>query len=74
MLPKGLRRVRTYGWLSPAAKQRFETIRTLLNALEQPTPGRATFTIAVMCPHCQRAMRRIADFRRSRGPPEVRHV
>jgi len=72
VLPKGFRRIRTYGWLSPAAKQRFQTVRTLLNALEHPKPARATFTIAMACPHCQCAMRRVADFRRTRGPPELR--
>ena len=71
VLPKGFRRVRSYGWLSPAAKQRLETVRTLLNPPEPPKIVRATFTIIVACPCCQRAMRRIADFRRSRGPPEV---
>ena len=73
VLPKGFRRVRTYGWLSPAAKKRFATVRTLLNALEHPKIARATFTIAVVCPHCQGAMRRIADFHRTRGPPEELH-
>ena len=72
VLPKGFRRIRTYGWLSPAAKQRFENVRTLLNAFEAPEPARASLTITIACPHCQRAMRRVADFRRTRGPPELR--
>lgn len=74
VLPKGFRRVRTYGWLSPAARRSFETVRTLLNASDHPTTTRAALTLVVACPHCQRAMRRIADFRRSRGPPETRRV
>jgi hypothetical protein len=74
VLPKGFRRVRTYGWLSPAARQRFEHVRTLLNAWECPRPSRAAFTVAVACPDCQRSMRRIADFRRTRGPPEIHRI
>ena len=71
VLPKGFRRVRTYGWLSPAAKTRLEAVRTLFNAFEHPKIAAATFTITVACPSCQRAMRRIADFCRGRGPPAV---
>jgi hypothetical protein len=74
VLPKGFHRIRTYGWLSPAAKKRFATVRTLLNPQKQPKATRATLTIVVVCPDCQRAMRRVADFRRTRGPPELRLV
>ena len=70
VLPKGFRRVRTCGWLSLAAKKRLETVRTLLHALTHPETARATFTIIVACPKCQRPMRRIADFHRTRGPPD----
>jgi len=73
VLPKGFRRIRTYGWLSPAAKKRFATVRTLLNALEHPNSNRLPFTIILACPKCQGAMRRIADFHRTRGPPEELH-
>ena len=33
VLPKGFRRVRTYGWLSPAAHKRFARIQALLESL-----------------------------------------
>jgi hypothetical protein len=71
VLPKGFHRVRSYGWLSPAAKERFKTVRTLLNASAPADSARIGLTIIVSCPHCQRPMRRIADFRRIRGPPDL---
>jgi hypothetical protein len=66
ILGKGFRRIRNYGWLSPAAKARFEQIRTLLNAPDHP-PARPTFTVVLSCPRCQCAMRAIAHF--GRAPP-----
>ncbi|HEU5070596.1 MAG TPA: transposase [Verrucomicrobiae bacterium] len=42
VLPKGLQRVRHYGWLSATAKERFECIRALLDGqAPQPLPGPA---------------------------------
>jgi hypothetical protein len=66
VLPKGFRRVRTYGWLSAAAKTRFERVRTLLNAPDVKV-ARPAFTVSIPCRHCQKPMRRVADF--GRGPP-----
>ena len=66
VLPKGFRRVRSYGWLSPAARVRFEHIATLLNAAVA-APIRRVFTVTVACPHCQKPMRRIGDL--PRAPP-----
>jgi Putative transposase/Transposase zinc-binding domain len=74
VLPKGFRRVRTSGWLSPAARRRFQTVRILLHAPDHLPSQRTTLAIPVCCPHCQHPMRRIADFRRTRGPPELRLV
>ena len=71
VLPKAFRRIRTYGWLSPAARTRLEAVRTLLNAPDQPETARIGLTIIVPCPSCQRPMRRIADFNRNRAPPEL---
>ena len=66
VLPKGFRRVRSYGWLSPAAKSRFARVCTLLNApIVRAT--RQPLTISVPCPHCQQPMRRVAEF--GRAPP-----
>jgi hypothetical protein len=67
VLPKGFRRVRTYGWLSPAAKERFERVCTLLNAPVVVRVARPLFTISVSCQHCQKPMRRIAEI--GRAPP-----
>jgi hypothetical protein len=71
VLPKAFRRIRTYGWLSPAARTRLEAVRTLLNAPDQPETARIGLTIIVPCPSCQQPMRRIADFNRNRAPPEL---
>jgi hypothetical protein len=65
VLPKGFRRVRTYGWLSPAAKKRSEEVGALLDV---PTPTvPPVVKVAVPCAHCQKPMRRVATFKR--GPP-----
>jgi len=68
VLGKGFRRIRTYGWLSPAAKVRFEIVRTLLDTPES-LPVRPAFTVALACPHCQHPMRAIAHFGRAPPPP-----
>ena len=66
VLPRGFRRVRSYGWLSPAAKARFEQVCIQLNASCTPKPMRLKVAIArVECPHCKKAMRRIAEFSRA---------
>jgi hypothetical protein len=67
VLPKGFRRVRSYGWLSPAAKERFERVCTLLNAPVIARVVRPAWTISIACPHCEKPMRRIAEF--GRAPP-----
>jgi hypothetical protein len=68
VLPRGFRRVRTYGWLSPAAKRRFEIVCTLLDARYAPRPLRLQVAlIVIVCPHCKKAMRRIAQT--ERAPP-----
>jgi hypothetical protein len=55
VLPKGLQRVRYYGWLSPAAKVRFERILALLDwkqpALQLPAPFPPP-----ECPCCRKPM------------------
>jgi hypothetical protein len=68
VLPGGFRRVRSYGWLSPAARRRFETVRTLLGAscAAKPLP-RSMVIIRMECPHCRKTMRRIAQT--ERAPP-----
>jgi hypothetical protein len=55
ILPKGLQRVRYFGWLAPAAKKRFERIRALLDhpipplAVPAPLPP-------PQCPSCKKPM------------------
>ncbi len=68
VLPSRWRRVRTYGWLSPAARKRFEAIHAMLTANGgDDRPARPALTVAMLCPHCQKPMRHIA--RIERGPP-----
>jgi hypothetical protein len=55
VLPKGLQRVRYFGWLAPAAKKRFQRIRALLDhrppPLEIPPP-----LPPPECPCCKKPM------------------
>ncbi|MEX1117697.1 MAG: transposase [Terrimicrobiaceae bacterium] len=68
VLPKGLRRIRTYGWLSPAAKKKYERLRTLLGELPRhPEISTAKEANPVLCPRCQLPMRLLGTF--GRAPP-----
>ena len=55
VLPQGLQRVRSFGWLAPAAKARWQRILALLDwtppALGLPAP-----TPPPVCPCCQKPM------------------
>ncbi len=66
VLPRGFQRIRYFGWLSPAAKTRFERIAALLDwkapALKPPSP-----LPAPTCPCCQKPMFLFA--RLPRAPP-----
>jgi hypothetical protein len=64
--PKGFHRVRSYGWLSAAAKDSYERLCALLNAIPAP-PRKSTPRLTVPCARCHCRMQRIAPF--SRGPP-----
>jgi hypothetical protein len=66
VLPKGFHRVRSYGWLSSAAKDSYERICALLNAIPAH-PKKSAPRLTVLCEHCHCLMQRIAEF--SRGPP-----
>jgi hypothetical protein len=66
--PKGLRRVRSFGWLSPAAKKSFEGICAVLEALEACGPAPQPPAMSVPCPQCQRPMRLVHTL--PRGPPQ----
>ena len=69
VLPKGFQRVRHFGWLSPAARKRFERIRALLDfqapALVPPQP-----VAPPECPGCKKPMHLIG--RLARPPPWLR--
>jgi len=79
VLPKRFRRVRTYGWLSPAAKVRRCRVHALIGSetsscrSERPAvdalPVRRHRLLQFLCPHCSRPMMRIAEF--GRAPPPV---
>jgi hypothetical protein len=66
VLPRGLQRVRHFGWLSPAAKQRFERVRALLDA-QTPAPLPQLQPLVPQCPCCNKPMRLIG--RLARPPP-----
>jgi hypothetical protein len=66
VLPKGLQRVRHFGWLSPAAKERFERVRALLDS-PAPAPVAPTPGPAPQCPCCKKPMLRLG--RLARPPP-----
>jgi hypothetical protein len=64
VLPKGFRRVRTYGWLSPAAKVSFERLSAFLGVVRLPrTVIKPKVTIT--CGHCQKPMRMTTRIRRT---------
>jgi Putative transposase len=56
VLPRGLQRVRYFGWLSPAAKQRFERVRAWLDSQSPSTLTPRPSTVPT-CPCCKKPMR-----------------
>lgn len=67
VLPKGFHRVRSFGWLSPAAKTHFSQVAALLDAPAPPPRPAGPPRVALLCPHCQKPLRRIGSF--GRAPP-----
>ena len=67
VLPRGLQRVRYYGWLSAAATARWERILALLD-WKPPPPLAAAPVSARLCPRCQKPMIRIGLLVRCRSP------
>ena len=70
VLPRGLMRVRHFGWLSPAAKERYARVRGLLRAgeavLKRPDK------VEICCPGCGCAMKFLHALRpRARPPPQA---
>ena len=67
VLPKGLTRVRHYGYLSAAAVKAYRRLRFLLGGaqLVVELPPREP----MRCPCCDQPMRRMRAIRPARGPP-----
>ena len=66
VLPRGFQRVRHYGWLSPAARQRWERILALLD-WKEPALKLAAQLPPPQCPVCHQPMLLVA--RLPRAPP-----
>ena len=70
VLPRGLMRVRHFGWLSPAAKESYARVRGLLRAgeavLKRPDK------VEIGCPGCGGLMKFLHALRpRARPPPQA---
>jgi Putative transposase/Transposase zinc-binding domain len=68
VLPKGLVRVRHYGWLSPAAHRAFLRVRFLLGLGPYRIPP-ALKSEPPRCPFCNGLLAQIARIAPQRGPP-----
>jgi hypothetical protein len=68
VLPTGFQRVRHFGWLSPAARKRWQRIHALLDwQPAAPPTTQAAPCWAPQCPRCHKPMRLLGTFARS--PP-----
>jgi hypothetical protein len=72
VLPKGLVRLRHYGWLSPAARKTFRRVRFLLGL--GPVRFRALVNLPFTCPLCQGPLLRTVSIAPVRGPPIARAI
>jgi hypothetical protein len=71
VLPTGFQRVRHFGWLSPAAKKRWERIHALLDWKPAAPPVSVAVPCgAPECPRCHKPMRLLGTLARS--PPWIR--
>jgi Putative transposase/Transposase zinc-binding domain len=68
VLPKGLVRVRHYGWLSPAAHKAFLRVRFLLGLGPHRIPALPKSELP-RCPFCNGPLSHIARIAPQRGPP-----
>lgn len=66
VLPRGFRRVRSFGWLSPAAKAKWQRIEALLD-WKRPAPPPTTALPVPACPHCRQPLALVG--RLPRAPP-----
>ena len=67
VLPAGLQRVRHFGWLSAAAKSRWERIHALLDWKPAVPPATQARCGMPECPRCQKPMRLLGPL--ARPPP-----
>ena len=67
VLPKGFQRVRYFGWLSPAAREKFERIAALLDWRPSTLPLPPMSAPPPECPCCHKPMVRLGRF--PRAPP-----
>jgi hypothetical protein len=68
VLPTGFQRVRHYGWLSPAAKARWQRIHALLDWRPAAPPDASSAPCwAPSCPRCHKPMQWLGPL--PRGPP-----
>ena len=70
VLPTGFQRVRHFGWLSAAAKSRWERIHALLDWKPAVPPTTDTPCRGPHCPRCQKPMRLLGPL--ARPPPWAR--
>jgi hypothetical protein len=66
VLPRGFRRVRSFGWLSPAAKTKWQRIEALLD-WKRPVPPPVPVAPVPACPHCRQPLALVG--RLPRAPP-----
>jgi hypothetical protein len=72
VLPKGLVRVRHYGWLSPAAGKALRRVRFLLGL--GPVRVRRLIDSAPLCPCCKGPLKLLRRLAPVRGPPLSRQI
>ena len=69
VLPKGLKRIRYYGFMSPAAHKKLATIRTLLK-WKPPLTDVVKQDRTPCCPNCEKPLTPITRWHRDRAPPK----
>lgn len=74
VLPRGLVRVRHYGWLSAAAAKAFGRIRFLLGLGPLRAPKAPAVAVASLCPLCKAPLEGLRRIAPARGPPLSRQI
>jgi hypothetical protein len=71
VLPKGFKRVRHFGWSSPAAHKKLARIRALLD-WHPPTLDATTEPHAPSCKRCEGQLTLVTTWKRGRAPPMLK--